>query len=69
MGQYWQPMNVDKYQTLGGWGKLGEFFWQSAGPLLFAIARPIVTFKALLPLAGSHTESDEKVQVISRHSD
>ncbi|KAF7365616.1 hypothetical protein MVEN_00435200 [Mycena venus] len=27
MGQYWMVVNLDKSQTFGGWGKLGEFLF------------------------------------------
>ncbi|KAJ6506718.1 hypothetical protein C8R45DRAFT_1208725 [Mycena sanguinolenta] len=27
MGQYWQVVNLDRRETYGGWGKLGEFLF------------------------------------------
>ncbi|KAJ7505853.1 hypothetical protein B0H11DRAFT_2186522 [Mycena galericulata] len=30
MGQYWKLLNLDRRQTYGGWGKLGECFFSGA---------------------------------------
>ncbi|KAJ7670592.1 hypothetical protein DFH06DRAFT_1178568 [Mycena polygramma] len=32
MGQYWMIVNLDKRQTYGRWGKLGEFFFDGESP-------------------------------------
>jgi len=42
MGQYWKVINLDKRQTLGHWGKLGEFlFSPSPSWLVELLARPM----------------------------
>ncbi|KAJ7650860.1 hypothetical protein FB45DRAFT_26978 [Roridomyces roridus] len=38
MGQYWMVVNLDKCETLGGWGKLGEWLIQAPDTLLFTLA-------------------------------
>ncbi|KAF8650983.1 hypothetical protein AX16_004998 [Volvariella volvacea WC 439] len=40
MGQYWQIINIDKRQTTGFIGKLGEFFFASQGRVIIRLINP-----------------------------
>ena len=49
MGQYWQVINLDKRQTQGHWGKLGECLFDGLPSTLIPLLRRDVTNSSAIP--------------------
>jgi hypothetical protein len=58
MGQYWQYVNLDKRQTYGNWGKLGELLFVIPKSVAQALQRVSVRVLPLPPKSdGSQADA------------